>query len=67
MTRYRIIRRPSQIYQGTEVYDIQRRRLLWWKTISFGWLSLEAAEKGLMGIRLTRARDWYSVVIKEYD
>lgn len=67
MARYRIVKRPSRMRPGSYVYDIQERELLWWETISPSWLSIEAAEEGLNGIRLMNESDWTPKVVKEYD
>jgi hypothetical protein len=67
MTQYRIVRRTSSFYRSHYVYDIQRRWVLWWVTISSSWLSLETAESHLHDFRNADKLDKRPKVIKEYD
>ena len=67
MARFRIIQRPSRVFLGAYVYDIEERFIFWWDTVSPSWLSLESAEQALDNIKKSKAMDCGSKVIKEYD
>jgi hypothetical protein len=67
MARYRIVQRPSRVFLGTHVYDIEERFIFWWDPLSPSWLSLESAEQALDDIRKSKSIDCRPKVVKEYD
>lgn len=67
MARYRIVQRPSRVFLGTHVYDVEERFFFWWDPLSPSWLSLESAEQALDNIKKSKSIDRRPKVIKECD